>query len=110
MEWYIGLIIALILIIPLSIFVFFRAKKNIELRKLVDELTDLRHKELFILEEIERLDKEQKQKEAERKDINKEEFNLKIEELRKERIELIEQQKKLKDKISKSFSAIEKKD
>ena len=106
MEWYIGLIIALILIIPLSIFVFFRAKKNIELRKLVDELTDLRHKELFILEEIERLDKEQKQKE----DINKEEFNLKIEELRKERLKLIEQQKKLKDKISKSFSAIEKKD
>jgi hypothetical protein len=106
MEWYIGLIIALILIIPLSIFVFFRAKKNIELKKLVDELTDLRHKELFILEEIERLDKEQKQKE----DINKEEFNLKIEELRKERLELIEKQKKLKDKISKSFSAIEKKD
>ena len=106
MEWYIGLIIALILIIPLSIFVFFRAKKNIELRKLVDELTDLRHKELFILEEIERLDKEQKQKE----DINKEEFNLKIEELRKERQGLIEKQKKLKDKISKSFSAIEKKD
>jgi len=106
MEWYIGLIIALILIIPLSIFVFFRAKKNIELKKLVDELTDLRHKELFILEEIERLDKEQKQKE----DINKEEFNLKIEELRKERLKLIEQQKKLKDKISKSFSAIEKKD
>ena len=106
MEWYIGLIIAIILIIPLSIFVFFRAKKNIELKKLVDELTDLRHKELFILEEIERLDKEQKQKE----DINKEEFNLKIEELRKERQGLIEKQKKIKDKISKSFSAIEKKD
>ena len=106
MEWYIGLIIALILIIPLSIFVFFRTKKNIELKKLVDELTDLRHKELFILEEIERLDKEQKQKE----DINKEEFNLKIEELRKERLKLIEQQKKLKDKKPKSFSAIEKKD